>query len=45
MVFQLDDVNQYLASRFDDRILLLVIPLNGRTRRRVCFQKLINCGP
>ncbi len=45
MVFQLDDVYQYLASRFDDRLLLVVIPINGRTRRRMRFQKLINRCP
>src|SRR5260370_40920297 len=42
MVFQLDDVYQYLASRFDDRLLLVVIPLNCRTRRQMRFQKLTN---
>ena len=44
MVFQLDDVNQYLTIRPDKRIFLLLIPFDRGAGRRVGFQKFINCG-
>jgi len=42
MVFQLDDVNQYLTICPDKGIFLLIIPFDCDAGRRVSFQKLIN---
>jgi hypothetical protein len=30
MVFQLDNVNQYLTICFDDRLFLFLVPLNSK---------------
>ena len=42
MVFQLDDVNQYLTSRTDKGSFFLLIPFDRDAGRRVGFQKFIN---
>jgi hypothetical protein len=45
MMFQLNDVNQYLTIRFDYGFFLVLVSFNGRGSRRVRFQKLLNRRP